>query len=598
MSSGQFDDGTGTWSYTASPGITVTWTPASSDSTDPTISIVVDLNQNYLAAGGGNITFNAPFPPSGTYVAGDFYTGLIANLQVTIENDTGYTMTGFDLNLLNSSSTYPLDVGDVHPDNYAHIHGVEPTTFGTGETLSLYTPSGAAAAFGGEGAEPVPSQIDAVGTVASGSSVSGSGMILHEEEDPGRINSFNMNIDALFRPSIEIQNRIVESNASIQASSLFSSVTDPYGYPIISYGFYDEGLDGGYFTLNGVALNNQQWNYVPSSELSSLKYVAGTTSGIDDVDVEVWDGQNLSYYSQATVTTAASLPPPSDFNGDGRSDILWRNTDGDTVVWNSNGSGGSTGQDLGVVGTDWQIAGTGDFNGDGQSDILWRNTNGDTVLWNSNGSGSFIGEDLGIVSSAWQIAGTGDFNGDGQADILWRNTNGDTVIWNSNGSGGLTGADLGVVPNAWQIAGTGDFNGDGEADILWRNTNGDTVIWDSNGSGAFTSTDLGVVSSAWQIAGTGDFNGDGKADILWRNTNGDTVIWNSNSSGNFTGQDLGVVGAEWQVAGTGDYNGDGKADILWRNSNGDTFLWNSNSSGNFARQDLGVVTTDWTIQPT
>ena len=27
---------------------------------------------------------------------------------------------------------------------------------------------------------------------------------------------------------------------------------------------------------------------------------------------------------------------------------------------------------VGTPGNDWQIAGTGDFNGDGKSDILWR----------------------------------------------------------------------------------------------------------------------------------------------------------------------------------------------------------------------------------
>ncbi|MGH6797712.1 MAG: FG-GAP-like repeat-containing protein, partial [Roseiarcus sp.] len=59
--------------------------------------------------------------------------------------------------------------------------------------------------------------------------------------------------------------------------------------------------------------------------------------------------------------------------------------------------------DLGVVGASWQIAGTGDFNGDGHSDILWRNSNGDTELWNSNGSGGFAGQDLGVVGTSWSV---------------------------------------------------------------------------------------------------------------------------------------------------------------------------------------------------
>ena len=124
-------------------------------------------------------------------------------------------------------------------------------------------------------------------------------------------------------------------------------------------------------------------------------------------------------------------------------------------LWNSNGSGGFKGQDLGIVNNSWQIAGTGDFNGDGHADILWRNANGDVDLWNSNGNGGFTGQDLGIVSDSWQIAGTGDFNGDGHSDILWRNVNGDVDLWNSNGNGGFTGQDLGSVGNSWKISASG-----------------------------------------------------------------------------------------------------------------------------------------------
>jgi hypothetical protein len=63
----------------------------------------------------------------------------------------------------------------------------------------------------------------------------------------------------------------------------------------------------------------------------------------------------------------------------------------------------TSGQDVAVVDTGWQIAGVGDFNGDGKSDILWRNANGDTDIWDSNSAGGFTGIDLGIIASAWSI---------------------------------------------------------------------------------------------------------------------------------------------------------------------------------------------------
>ena len=596
LSIGLFNDGTGTWSYSTSPGVTVTWIPPSAPGDDPTLSIVIDVDQTYLT-GGGYITFNSPLPPPGTYVLGTFYSGLKENFDVTLKNDSGYDLTQFDLKLINAVPTAPLDKNDPHPDNYAHFHNViQSTTFGAGKSLAVFTPDGGAAAFGGVGNDPAPSEIKGTGNLANGASVVGSGLTLHEEEDPSRVNSFSLVVSATFDapPVVKAQNRTVQVGRSILASSLINSVSDPYGYPITSYDFFDIGGNGGHFTLNGVNVGSSV--DVTASTLANLRYVGGAQPGKEQIEVGAWDGHRESNTSIGKVTTAGAIQPVNDFNGDVVSDILWRNANGSTDIWNSNGGGGFSAQHLGIVEGSWQIAGTADFNGDGQADILWRNANGDAAIWNSNGGGGFTSRDLGIVDSSWQIAGTDDFNGDGHADILWRNANGSTDIWNSNGSGGFSARYLGIVDSSWKIAGTADFNDDGYGDILWRNANGDVAIWHSNGSGGFTAQDLGIVDNGWQIAGTGDFNGDGYADILWRNTNGSTDIWNSNGSGGFSAQHLGIVDSGWQIARTGDFNGDGYSDILWRNGNGDTAIWKSNGSGGLAAQDLGIVDTSWKIQ--
>ena len=131
-------------------------------------------------------------------------------------------------------------------------------------------------------------------------------------------------------------------------------------------------------------------------------------AGPDGTDTLI--GIDLLAFTDQTVDLTATANSSSnashDFNGDGRSDILWRNTSGDTVLWNSNGAGGFTSQDLGVVSTDWRIADVGDFNGDGHSDILWRNASGDTVLWNSSAAGGYTSQDLGIVGTSWAVQRT------------------------------------------------------------------------------------------------------------------------------------------------------------------------------------------------
>ena len=51
----------------------------------------------------------------------------------------------------------------------------------------------------------------------------------------------------------------------------------------------------------------------------------------------------------------------------------WLNPIGAAVVGASN------------PGPSWQIKATGDFNGDGKSDILWQNTDGTPAIWLMNG---------------------------------------------------------------------------------------------------------------------------------------------------------------------------------------------------------------------
>jgi hypothetical protein len=278
-----------------------------------------------------------------------------------------------------------------------------------------------------------------------------------------------------------------------------------------------------------------------------------------------------------------------DFDDDCHSDILWRQeTSGNNALWLMHGLSRKSGPTalLTLADTNWRVAGSGDFNGDGRADILWRNTQtGDNAIWLMHGR-ERLNQTTAIPrlrDVRWQVVGVGDFNGDKQADILWRHTaTGHNALWLMHGLT-RTNSKTTLTPLAntdWAVVGVGDFNANGKADILWRNTRtGANAIWLMHGRRRTNAqtTVPSIRNVDWQVVGVGDSNGDEKADILWRNTQtGENAIWLMHGLSRTNDQTAlpNVANRAMQVMGMGDFNGDGKADILWRNTQtGGNAIW-------------------------
>ncbi|KJU86218.1 PKD domain containing protein [Candidatus Magnetobacterium bavaricum] len=181
-------------------------------------------------------------------------------------------------------------------------------------------------------------------------------------------------------------------------------------------------------------------------------------------EVGIWfiDGTRIvSTTSLGTVNSEWNIKGTDDFSGDGKADVLWQNTStGQLVIWLMDGANiSSIGNVATVAGSPWQFRGaTADFNGDGRSDILWQDSkSGQFFIWLIDGATIINGVNLPAMTDPnWQLKAVTDFNNDNKADMLWFNSStGELYIWiidgasisnTESGSPGTVGA-----ASSWKI---------------------------------------------------------------------------------------------------------------------------------------------------
>jgi len=73
-------------------------------------------------------------------------------------------------------------------------------------------------------------------------------------------------------------------------------------------------------------------------------------------------------------------------------------------MWLLNGAQITSAAGFGVVPSDWQITEIGDFNGDGKSDILWRSSFfGYVAMWFMNGTQISQSATVEFLATNWAI---------------------------------------------------------------------------------------------------------------------------------------------------------------------------------------------------
>ena len=293
-------------------------------------------------------------------------------------------------------------------------------------------------------------------------------------------------------------------------------------------------------------------------------------------------GQTSIWHMQGTQRSSVAFPGGiqnanwtltgiGDFDGSGFSDYFWRAPfvgAGQNRIWLVEDDEVSAAGAIPAIGPDWEFFGAGDFNGDGKDDLLWRQTNpltGQNRAWLMDGLQRTQGSAIPLFPGAeWIPAGIGDLNGDGRDDIVWRSlSRAQTRIWLMDGFGIGSAGPLPIMPSFWAVAGVSDFDGDGQDDLLWRDEQaGQNRIWLMNGT---TVNDRGTINligpESWQARGVGDLDGDGKADIVWRNAfTGRNRVWLMNGLTRKQGAAIPIESdLNWRIVGVGTASADGTA---------------------------------------
>ena len=304
-------------------------------------------------------------------------------------------------------------------------------------------------------------------------------------------------------------------------------------------------------------------------------------------------------------TVPAGPAPKPHFNADANSDLLLlNNTNHGVAVWQMNGTQVVAKPQVGTINAaaGWHLPRQGDFNGDGKTDLLFLNdTTHGVAVWQMNGTqvASWPSGRHHQPAGGWDYQDTGDFNGDGKSDLLFLN---DTTPRRrglaDERHAGRARPQVGTINAAggWPSQDTGDFNGDGKTDLLFLNdTTHGVAVWQMNGRRSQPSALIGTINAAggWHYDELGDFNGDGKTDMLLLNdTTHGVAVWQMNGTQVETSPQVGTINAAagWHFQDVGDFNGDGKSDLLlFNDTNHGVAVWQMNGTQVELNPQVGTI---------
>jgi hypothetical protein len=334
-----------------------------------------------------------------------------------------------------------------------------------------------------------------------------------------------------------------------------------------------QGTTPGYFSVNGGQTNLDSFNTNPNGDFGdwansvgndafrafSNSGVANPVSHSDLIELSA-----LGYSENNPATVPGNIGFTGNLAGNGFADIVWQDTSsGTATIWSNSAGTIPSGSATFALSAFWRVVGISDFNGDGKSDVIWQGADGTPGIWLMNGATPISQVGLPNSGSAWHIVGTGDFDASGRSGVLWQN--GTTLgLWLMNGTTPTAAVGFSSPGPNWNVVGSADFNKDGRDDILLQNsTTGNLTIDFINGTSVTSSTTITVGDPSWHVIATGRENG--ATAIIFQNTNGQPGMWLMNGATVVAAVGLPNPTTAWQLVGAGDFNNDGNSDLLFLN---------------------------------
>jgi len=232
-----------------------------------------------------------------------------------------------------------------------------------------------------------------------------------------------------------------------------------------------------------------------------------------------------------------------DLTADGRPDIVSIHRNGYVYVAAQTTTGGLTGFSRRQhVGTKYNalVGGGRDLTGDRYGDVVVRAGSTGQVLILPGKRGTFGGA-LGPFDQAKGLSrlSSGQMVGGAQPDLVGVSPAGKLLVIAHNSLSNIRGPlSSGLSrPDATQVLNVGDWNRDGRGDIITRQTAGDSLVLRTGlGNGRFGNGT--VMSRGWKtfshLAAVGDVTGDKRVDLIGRARTGKTLIFPGNGARGFT----------------------------------------------------------------